>query len=268
MAAEPSAKTENEIENACKRMAEEYEKYTEAFEGWSKNKSHGLGENQISDLNDNIKRLVEERSKIWNENEEMFRKETNYGLMKLRHKTAQKHLNEMSGWLEDDIKKKAERGQNDKTLEPREREDKDQRKTMPHKQNTPHQYSRSYVTCDDCGDVFSSTKILELHACDKTSSESEREDRDATSTEYESESSGNESGGNGDEHNQINPEVVRQQYQIRYPQLTNKLVNQATHYYMTEIRNRSAGMPNHKGLCRNEDLGVSDVQIKLVPIRN
>ena len=116
------------------------------------------------------------------------------------------------------------------------------------------------MTRDDCGDVFSSTKILELHACDKTSSESEREDRDATSTEYDSESSGNESGGDGDEHNQINPEVVRQQYRIRYPQLTNKQINQATNYYMTEIRNRSAGMANHKGLCRNEDLGVSDVQ--------
>ena len=80
-------------------MANEYENYMEAFEEWSKDRSHGLDEKQISGLRDNIERLVEERNRVWNENEEMFRRETNYGLMKLRHNTAQKHLKEMSGCL-------------------------------------------------------------------------------------------------------------------------------------------------------------------------
>ena len=48
-------------------MANEYEEYAEAFEEWSKDRSHGLDEKQISDLHDNIKRLVEERNRVWNE---------------------------------------------------------------------------------------------------------------------------------------------------------------------------------------------------------
>ena len=217
MAAETEERTKNEINGICKRMAKEYESYTEKFERWSENKKRGLDESQLGDLNNKIKALIEERGRVWKENEEIFRKETNYGLMNLRHRAAEKHLNEMSDRLQSDIDKK------------------------------------SYTTCNDCGDVFSSTKILELHACDKTSSEY------ATSTSYESESSDNESGGNGNVHNLIDPEIVRQQYRQRYPQLTNRQIDQATFYYMKELRKRSAGMPRNEGRCRNEDLDAPDV---------
>ncbi len=172
MAAEPRDKTKNEIEGICKRMAKEYEMYTEKFEWWSKNKNHGLDENQLRDLNDKIKGLIAERDKIWKENEEIFRKETNYGLMNLRHRAAEKHLNEMSNRLQNDIEKQTEHNRDNKP--PRKKKDEHQREKTPHRQEIPQRHSGSYTTCNDCGDVFSSTKILELHACDKTSSESER----------------------------------------------------------------------------------------------
>ena len=217
MAAETQEKTKDDINDICKRMANDYESYTEKFEQWSENKKRGLDVSQLGDLNNKIKTLIEERGRVWKENEEIFRKETNYGLMNLRHRATAKHLNEMSDRLQADIDKK------------------------------------SCTTCNDCGDVFSSTKILELHACDKTSSE------DDTSTSYESESSDNESGGDGNAHTLIDPGVVRQEYRQRYPQLTNKQIDQATFYYMKELRKRSAGMLRNEGLCRNEDLDAPDV---------
>jgi len=50
----------------------------------------------MSDLHNNMRRLFKERNKTWNKNIEIFRKETNYGLMELRHNMTQKHLKDMS----------------------------------------------------------------------------------------------------------------------------------------------------------------------------
>jgi len=88
MAAETQERTKNEINDICKRMAKDYESYTEKFERWSENKKRGLDVSQLGDLNNKIKTLIEERGRVWKENEEIFRKETNYGLMNLRHRAA------------------------------------------------------------------------------------------------------------------------------------------------------------------------------------
>ncbi len=74
VAEKPSIRAEDNYKNACQRMADEYEEYAEKFEGWSRNKSHSLDEKEISSLHDNIKRLVEERDRVWNENREIFQK--------------------------------------------------------------------------------------------------------------------------------------------------------------------------------------------------
>ena len=53
----------------------------------------------MRDLHDNMRRLIEERNKVWNKKKEIFRRETNYGLMELRHNMTQKHLKDMLSWL-------------------------------------------------------------------------------------------------------------------------------------------------------------------------
>ena len=85
----------------CRRMANEYQKYTEAFEEWSNKKDHGLDRRDLSNLHRKIDRLSQERKKMWNENRETFCKEANYGLMKLNHNMIQKNQSGMSGWFED-----------------------------------------------------------------------------------------------------------------------------------------------------------------------
>ena len=119
MAVEADVTMANKIKDACQRMANEYEKYTEAFEEWSKEEGHGLDKKEMSDLHDNMRRLIEERDRAWNEKREMLRKETNYGLMKLRHNTTQNHLKEMSSWLEGyESKKSATQDKTNRTPAP------------------------------------------------------------------------------------------------------------------------------------------------------
>ena len=90
-----------------KRLANEYREYTEAFEEWTKKTGHGLNRQEAGELHENIKRLLQERDEIWNENQEGFRNEEKYGLMKLQYDMAKKSLGDMSNWIDINITMRA-----------------------------------------------------------------------------------------------------------------------------------------------------------------
>ena len=174
------------------RMADKYEECTKTFEEWSEKTGHGLDKREASDLQSKITGLLKERNSMWNESKKALRKETNYGLMKLRHSMAQKNLSDMLSWFEHtEDRKGTTRDKIDGEQVSQSELAKNMRggrgatktslqsqpiMTEAHKQNIEHETAantKDEAECPECGDVFSSGKMLTLHTCETESDESE-----------------------------------------------------------------------------------------------
>ena len=88
--------TRSKYENLVK----DSRKCTKAFKERSKREGHGHDRREIRKLLENINKLLIERSQCWSENQEEFRKETNYSLMKLQYEMALKSLGDVASWIE------------------------------------------------------------------------------------------------------------------------------------------------------------------------
>ena len=82
--------------NKFQRMANEYREYKEAFERMSEGTNRKINKEVTGNLLKKVRKLASERNEEWKYHAREFQKETNYGLMELRHKMAQKHLKHMS----------------------------------------------------------------------------------------------------------------------------------------------------------------------------
>ena len=184
-------------------MANKYKEYTEAFKEWSKETGHGLDRQEMSDLHNNMRRLIQERSKMWDKKKDMFRKETNYGLMDLRHNMTQKHLKDMSSWLRSsEGKKEATRDKSDgapaSTLKLKKKmrggnkpiKAQDTETHEPKNEGDKTANIDKKANCTECGDVFSSREVLKLHRCDRIDTGSDGGETSTTeSANYETQSS-------------------------------------------------------------------------------
>ena len=189
------------------RMADKYEECTKTFEEWSEKTGHGLDKREASDLQSKITGLLKERNSMWNESKKALRKETNYGLMKLRHSMAQKNLGDMLSWFEHtEDRKGTTRDKIDGEQVSQSELAKNMRggrgatktslqsqpmMTEAHRQKIEHETAAKTIDeaeCPECGDVFSSGKMLTLHTCETESDES---DTSITESENSATSSSN-----------------------------------------------------------------------------
>ena len=201
------------------RMADEYEEYTKTFEEWSEKTGHGLDRKEASDLHNKITRLLQERNSMWNESKKALRKETNYGLMKLRHNMAQRNLSDMLSWFEHtEDKQETTRDKIDGEQVSTSKLAKNMRggsgtktslqsqpmMTEAHRQKIEHDTAAKTIDeaeCPECGDVFSLGKMLQLHTCDKINTESDESETSITESENSATSSSNNDESKGTEEN-------------------------------------------------------------------